>query len=199
MTSETLREWRSIGRRAAGALRLDGATYREVSLDPEALQQAIALILLSSLGSAIVFLATGSAPGLSVSVDWASYPVTRESDAIAALAGGVLDGGWGLIIWAAQATIIWELWNRFARERRPWYAVAAPLGFASTPLVLFAFLEAIPVIGSVLSVVGLLWVLVASVVGLRAGLGTGWGRAIVLLAISVVVLLPVSLLVSIAG
>jgi len=185
--------------RAAGALRLDGATYREVSLDPDALPQAIAIILLSSLASALVFLVTGSAPGLSVSVDWASYPVTRESDAAAALAGGVLDGGWGLIVWAVQASIIWVLWNRFGRERRPWRAVGAPLGFANVPLIVFAFLEAVPIVGSLLGAIGLVWVLVASIVAVRAGLGTGWGRAIVLLTISVAVLLPVSILISIAG
>lgn len=199
MRSRIAHGWRSLGRRAVGALRLDGATYREVSLDPDALPQAVAIILLSSLVSAIVFLATGSAPGLSVSVDWASYPVTRESDAAAALAGGVLDGGWGLIIWAVQTSIIWILWNRFAGARRSWRAVAAPLGFANAPLIVFAFFEAAPIVGGVLGAIGLLWMLVASVVAVRAALNTGWGRASVLLAISVVVLLPVSIVISIAG
>ena len=59
MRSRIAHGWRSIGRRAVGALRLDSATYREVSLDPDALPQAVAIILLSSLVSAIVFLVSG--------------------------------------------------------------------------------------------------------------------------------------------
>ena len=149
-------------------------------------------MLLSSLVSAIAFLVNGSAPSLSVDVDWGRYPITRESDVVAALAGGVLDGAWGLIIWALQAAIIWLLWNRFARNPRSWRAIAAPLGFANAPLIFFAALEIVPVIGGVLSVIGLLWTLVASVVAVRAALATGWGRALLLLALSVLFLLPLS-------
>lgn len=147
--------------------------------------------------SAVVFLVNGSSPGLNVDVDWGSYPITRENNVAAALAGGILDGSWGLIVWAIQAAIIWLLWNRFSSHPRSWRAIAAPMGFANAPLIVFALLEVIPVIGGVLGVIGLLWVFIASVVALRAALDTGWGWAIVVLAVSVFVLLPLSIAVSV--
>lgn len=191
--------WSSFIRRWFGALRLDRETFRDVSRDPGAVAQAVVVILLSSLVSAIVFLIDRESPGLSVDVDWGSYPITRESNVAAALAGGMLDGGWGLIVWAAQAAIVWFLWNRFASRTRSWSSIAAPLGFANAPLVVFALLELVPVIGTGLGAIGLLWVLVASAVALKESLDTGWGRAIALLAISVVVLLPLSVAVSIVA
>jgi hypothetical protein len=187
----------AFGRRLAGALRLNGATYREVARDPAALSQAIAVILLSSLASAIVFLIDGDSPGLSIDVDWGSFPITRESNAAAALAGGILDGGWGLIVWALQAAVIWFLCNRFSGRQRSWRSIAAPLGFANAPLIIFALLELVPAVGGALGVIGLIWTLVASAVALKESLETGWGRAVLLLVISVVVLLPLSIALSI--
>ena len=191
--------WSAFGRRIIGAMRLDGATYREVSRDPGALAQAMAVILLSSLASAIVFLIDHTSPGLSVDVDWGSYPITRESNAAAALAGGILDGSWGLVIWALQAAIVWFLWNRFSSRPRRYSAIAAPLGFANAPLIFFALLELIPAVGGALGVVGLFWTLVASVVALRAALDIGWWRATLLLVISVLILLPLSVTLSIVA
>ncbi len=199
MSAGTSTNWAAFGRRIIGAMRLNGATYREASRDPGALPQAMAVILLSSLASAIVFLIDKTSPGLSVDVDWGSYPITRESNAAAALAGGILDGSWGLLIWALQAVIIWFLWNRFGSRPRRFSAIAAPLGFANAPLIFFALLELVPVIGGGLGVIGLLWTLVASVVALREGLETGWWRATLLLVISVVILLPLSVMLSIVA
>ena len=179
-----------FGRRVLGALRLSGDTYRELAHSPTALPQSVAVILLGSLASAIVYLVDGDSPGLSVDVDWGSYPMTRESTVVAALAGAVLDAGWGLLIWAAQAAIIWFLWNRFSSRLRTWRSIAAPLGFANAPLVVFALLELLPTIGALLAAVGLIWTLIASVVALRAALDIGWGRALLLLVFSGVALLP---------
>ena len=186
--------WRAFGRRLLGALRLSGDTYRELAHSPTALPQAIAVILLGSLASAVVYLVDGESPGLSFDVDWGSYPIARESSILAALAGAVLDAGWGLLIWAAQAAIIWLLWNRFSSRPSAWRSVAAPLGFASAPLIVFGLLELVPVVGGVLAALGLFWTLIASLAAVRASLAIGWGRAILLLVCSTVVLLPLSLL-----
>jgi hypothetical protein len=191
--------WAAFGRRIIGAMRLNGVTYREISRDPGALPQAMAVILLSSLASAIVFLIDHTSPGLSVDVDWGSYPITRESNAAAALVGGILDGSWGLLIWALQAGIVWLLWNRFGGRPRRFSEIAAPLGFANAPLIFFALLELVPVIGGALGVAGLFWTLIASIVALRGGLETGWWRATLLLVISVVILLPLSVMLSIVA
>lgn len=188
--------WDGFVRRLLGALRLNGDTFRELSFVPNALPQAIAVILLGSLASAIVYLVDGDSPSLSVDVNWNSYPVTRESDVLAALAGAVLDAGWGLMIWAVQTAIICFLWNRFSRNRRTWRSIAAPLGFASAPLIVFALLELVPTVGSALALIGLLWTFVASVAAIRASLSTGWGRAVVLLLVSTVALFPIPLVIS---
>lgn len=188
--------WDGFGRRVLGALRLKSDVYREISAAPTGITQAIAVILLGSLVSAIVYLVRGESAGLSIDVDWARYPVTRESDALAALAGAVLDAGWGLLIWAAQAAIVLWIWNRFSNRTRSWRAVAAPLGFASAPLIVFGLLELVPAVGGMLAAVGLLWTVIAAVVALRAVLETGWGRPVILLVVSTVVLLPFSFLIS---
>lgn len=196
MSSELLPGWTQFARRIAGAGRLQSATYRELSWDRGALPQAVLIILLSSLASAAVFLVEGSVPSLSFDVNWERYPVTRESNAFAALVGAVLDGGWGLIAWAVQATMIWWLWNRFSVRRREWHMVAVPLGFANVPLVPFALLQLVPIIGGVLGSVGLLWTLVASFVAVREGLSIGWARAILLVFVSMGLLLPIPILIS---
>jgi hypothetical protein len=192
MNRSTTFGWDSFGRRMLGAFRLNGDTYRELSASPTALPQAVAVILLGSLASAIVFLVDGDSPSLGVNVDWERYPVMRESDVVAALAGAVLDAGWGLLIWAAQAAIIWLVWNRFSSRQRTWQSIAAPLGFANVPLIVFGLLELVPAIGSVLGAIGLLFTIVTSLVALRASLDIGWGRALLLLVLSVVALLPLS-------
>jgi hypothetical protein len=192
MNRPTTIAWESFGRRMLGALRLSGDTYRELSTSPSALPQAVAVILLGSLASGIVYLVDGDSPSLSVNVDWERYPVTRESDVVAALAGAVLDAGWGLLIWAAQAAIIWFVWNRFSRRQRTWQSIAAPLGFASVPLIVFGLLELVPAIGSVLGAIGLFFTIVTSLVAIRSSLEIGWGRALLLLVLSVVALLPLS-------
>ncbi len=186
--------WERFGQRVLGAIRLRSDIYREVAVAPSGLAQSIAVILLGSLASAIVYLVDGDPPGLGADVDWGAYPVTRESNTVAALAGAVLDAGWGLFIWVAQAAIIWFLWNRFTGRPRSWATIAAPLGFASAPLIVFGLLEFVPGIGGVLVAIGLFWTLIASVVAIRASLATGWGRAILLLLFSTVVLLPFPLL-----
>lgn len=188
--------WNRFGQRFAGALRLRQSTYREVAFDPSARMQAVAVILLGSLVSALVYLLRGDAPGLSIDLDWTRYPVTRQSTAVAALAGGMLDALWGLIVWAIQSTVIWWLWNRFAARAVGWWRVAAPLGFASAPVVVAVLLELVPAAGTILGAIGLLWAVIAGIVAVRASLDIGWPRAIILLLASVVPLLPVSYLLS---
>lgn len=188
--------WQSFDQRLLGSLRLSGETFREIARSRDALPQAAAVILLGSLASAAAYLIGGESPSLGFDVDWGSYPITRESNLAAAVAGAVLDAGWGLLIWAAQAALIWLVWNHFSDRTRSWRAIAAPLGFASAPLIVFALLEIVPVVGGLLAFVGLAWTTVASVAALRATLLVGWLRAFLLLVISMVVLLPISLLVT---
>jgi Ca2+/Na+ antiporter len=59
-------------------------------------------------------------------------------------------------------------------------------------LIVFGLLELVPAIGSVLGAIGLLFTIVTSLVALRASLDIGWGRALLLLVLSVVALLPLS-------
>ena len=191
--------WAAFGRRIIGAMRLNGATYREASRDPDALPQAMAVILLSSLASAIVFLIDKTSPGLSVDVDWGSYPITRESNAAAALAGGILDGSWGLHLGAAGGDHLVSL----EPVRQPAAAISGDRGAAGIRQCPFDLLRIARAHScgrrAVWGAVGLFWALVASVVALRSGLETGWGRATLLLVISVVILLPLSVMLSIAA
>lgn len=192
-------EWHAFGRRVLGAARLDSASYREVSRDRNALPQAVAVILLTSLASAAVYLIDGTSPGLSIDLDWARYPVTRESDAAIALAGGILDASWGLVVWAIHASIIWVLWNRLdgGRKRpRSWHAIATPIGFANAPLIVVPVLGLIPVVGGVLTGAGFIWLLATELMAIREALAIGWARALLYLVVSTVAMLPLALILS---
>lgn len=188
--------WGSFGRRVLGALRLRGDTYRELAHSPAALTQAVAVILLASLASGLVYLIDDSASSLGVDVDWENDSLVGDSRAVAALFGTVLDAGWGIFVWAAQSAIVLLIWNRFSSRPRVWRSIAVPLGFANAPLIIFAFLELLPVVGGSIAVVGLSWTAIASILALRTALDTGWIRATILLVDTSLLFLPVSMVLS---
>jgi hypothetical protein len=188
--------WGSFGRRVLGALRLRGDTYRELAHSPAALTQAVAVILLASLASGLVYLIDDSASSLGVDVDWENDSLVGDSRAVAALFGTVLDAGWGIFVWAAQSAIVLLIWNRFSSRPRVWRSIAVPLGFANAPLIIFAFLELLPVVGGSIAVVGLSWTAIASILALRTALDTGWIRATILLVVTSLLFLPVSMVLS---
>ena len=151
-------EGHSFVERAIGAARLDSRIYKEVAHDRGATMQAAALVVLSSIitagasalgsGEVAYFFLIGIAFGLP---GWAVYAWLAYLIGTRLLAGPETSADWG--------------------------ELARALGFAQAPRLLLA-LGFVPVLGQVVSFVVWIWVLVTTVVALRAVLDFGTRRAI---------------------
>lgn len=142
--------------RVIGAARLDERIYEEVEHDRGATGQAAAVVLLSSLAAGVSGLAVVGPVGL------------------------VLFTIAGLISWAIYAYVTYYIGTRLLAgpdTSADWGELARTLGFAQTPglIVIVGVVEALAV---VVSLVAGIWIIVTTVVALRAALDFTIGRAI---------------------
>jgi hypothetical protein len=139
--------------RVVGAARLDLRTYAEVKADPNALGQAIGVVVLSALAAGI-----GSVGGIGV-------------------AGGVVRA---VFSWAAWAGIIFIVGTRILPEKQTQedpQQFLRPIGFGAAPGIA-RILGIIPVLGPFFVFVATVWMVVATVFAVRSALNyTDMGRA----------------------
>ena len=148
---------RSIVSRMIRAARLDSAVYEEVEHDRDATRQA-----------AIVVAGTSVAAGIGLGV--------AAGDIVTLLLFIVF----GLIGWVSYAWITYFIGTRiFAgpETEADWGQLARTLAFANSPRALLIF-GVVPVLATVLLTIVGIWVLVTTVVALRAALDFSTGRAI---------------------
>ena len=150
-------EGHSFVERAIGAARLDSRIYKEVAHDRGATMQAAALVVLSSIITAGAY-ALGSG---------------EVEFFLIAIAFGL--PGWAVYAWLAY--LIGTRLLAGPETSADWGELARALGFAQTPRLLVA-LGFVPVLGQVFSFVVWIWLLVTTVVALRAVLDFGTRRAI---------------------
>ena len=146
----------SIVGRMVRAARLDASLYEEVEHDPDATKQALIVVVGTALAAAI---------GAGITIG---------------LAGLIFFLVFSLVGWALYAWITYFIGTRiFAGEETSatWGELARTLGFASTPRVFLVF-SGIPVLGAIVNLVVAIWILIATIVALRAALDFGTGRAI---------------------
>ena len=151
-----LTEQHSFVDRAIGTARLDARFYEEVEHDRGATMQAASLVVLGSVAAGIG--AIGEA----------------------GLGGLVLFTLVGLVGWALYAYLTYFIGTRLLagpETSADWGELARTLGFANGPRV-FLVLGIIPVLGVIVSIAVGIWVLVATVVAVRAALDFSTGRAI---------------------
>ncbi|MDW8009923.1 MAG: YIP1 family protein [Chloroflexota bacterium] len=146
----------SFGDRIVGAMLLQADTYEEVEADETATWQAGLVVVLGALAAAIGALG-GGAGGVVVAIVFA------------------------LVGWAAYAYVTYLIGTRLLPDERTqadWGQLLRVLGFASAPRF-FLVLGVIPVLGIIVSLVVAVWVLVATVVAIRAALDyDSWLRTI---------------------
>jgi hypothetical protein len=147
---------RTIFDRMLGALRLDQATYEEVEHDQKATGEAAFIVVATSLVS-------GAVNGVLGGVD---------DGFIGALASFV---GWAFYAWVAY--IVGVKLFPGPHTRSSWGEIARTLGYANTSRFLIVF-EFVPGLAAPTRTVVGLWVLVATIVALRASLDISTGRAI---------------------
>jgi hypothetical protein len=153
---------RSITDRMLGALKLDEATFEEVEADPKATGEAAFIIVATSLVS-------GAVNGV----------LTGASSGFLGALGSFF--GWAFYAWVAY--IVGVKLFPGPQTKANWGEIARTLGYANTARFLVIF-ELIPGLqGLTRTVVGI-WVLVATIIALRAALDSSTARALVVAIVS---------------
>lgn len=153
---------RSLASRMLRAARLDATLYEEVEHDHGSMTQAILVVGLQALATAL-----GSAS------------IHRL---LAAPAYLLLNLG----TWFASSALIWVIGDRLMREHdrdTAYGEVLRPLGFAAAPGVLHV-VRIVPFLGGLLSFLVALWQLAAGVVAVKAAFGYSetWRAVVVTVA-----------------
>jgi len=148
---------RSITDRMLGALRLQDDVYEEVEADQKATGEAAFIIVATSLVS-------GAVNGV----------LTGASSGFFGALGSLL--GWAFYAWVAY--IVGVKLFPGPQTKSSWGEIARTLGYANTARFLIIF-ELVPGLQAITRTVVAIWVLVATVVALRAALDITTGRAIV--------------------
>ena len=168
----------SIYDRMLGALRLNEATYEDIEHDEKAPGEAAFIVVAPSLVSgAVNGVLTGASSGL-----------------LGGLASFV---GWAFYAWIAY--IVGVKLFPGPHTRSSWGEIARTLGYANTCRFLILF-ELVPGLQAITRTVVGLWVLVATIVALRASLDVTTGRAIwIAIASTIGQLIVIGLALTIAG
>ena len=148
---------RSITDRMLGALRLHDDVYEEVEADQKATGEAAFIVVATSLVS-------GAVNGV----------LTGASSGFFGALGSLL--GWAFYAWVAY--IVGVKLFPGPQTKSSWGEIGRTLGYANTARFLIVF-ELVPGLQAITRTVVAIWVLVATVVALRAALDVTTGRAIV--------------------
>ena len=162
-----------LANRMIRAAKLDVGLYEEVEADQSALGQAMAVVVLSSLAAGIGQIGDTKLLGLVVGTIWA------------------------LVGWYVWAYLTFYIGTRFLPEPQTECTQGQLLrttGFSSSPgvLRLFGF---IPVLGGIISLIAMIWMLVAMIIAVRQALDyRSTARAVGVCLIGWVVLVVVTAL-----
>ena len=170
---------RSMIDRMLGALRLQADVYEEVEADQKATGEAAFIVVATSLVS-------GAVNGV----------LTGASSGFFGALGSLL--GWAFYAWVAYLVGV-KLFPG-PQTKSNWGELARTLGYANTARFLILF-ELVPGLRAITRLVVAIWVLVATVVALRAALDITTGRAIwiaIASAIAQLVIIAVALTVAAA-
>jgi hypothetical protein len=160
----------SLIERAIGAAKLDVATYEEVEHDPNALGQAMTVVVVAALASGIGGLRGGVMP------------------AIVGVFGALV--GW--FIWAFLTYIIGTKLLPEPQTQADMGQLLRTIGFSAAPGVLNV-LQIVPILGMLVALVAGVWQLVAMVIAVRQALDyKSTGRAVGVCLIGFVVYLMIA-------
>lgn len=158
--------------RAIGAAKLDVATYEEVEHDPEALGQAVIVILVVALAAGIGAATRAGVSGLVVT-------------AIASLVGWFL--------WAGVTYLVGTRLLPGPQTQADFGQLLRTLGFSASPGV-FQIFGIIPVIGAVIGLAASLWQLAAMVIAVRQALDyESTGRAVLVCVVGFLIYVAIGI------
>jgi len=152
----------SLGQRMAGAMQADAATFEEIENDPNAMGQAVTVILLAGVAALIGNIFRSGITG-----------------GIMALIIALI----GYAIWAVLVTVIGTKLMPEPTTKADFAETFRTIAFAASPGI-FNVLAIIPFLGPLISFVISLWSLVIMVIAVRVVLDyTSTGRAIIVVLI----------------
>ena len=153
--------------RMIGAARLSVDTYEDVEHDKSATIQALAVVVIVSLAAFV-----GGLLG------------DEGTDVLNALVFGLVGGIVGWAVWALFTYMIGSTILKTEDTEADWGQLARGTGFAQTPGLLHV-LVFIPVVGGIISLLALVWTIVAMVVAVRQSLDyTSTLRAVIVILIA---------------
>ena len=152
----------SLGQRMAGAMKADAATFEEIENDPNAMGQAVTVILLAGVSALIGNIFRSGITG-----------------GIMALIIALI----GYAIWAVLVTVIGTKLMPEPTTKADFAETFRTIAFAAAPGI-FNVVAIIPFLGPLISFVISLWSLVIMVIAVRVVLDyTSTGRAIIVVLI----------------
>jgi hypothetical protein len=150
--------------RMMGAARLDSATFEEVEHDTNATSQALIVVVLAAVAGGIGAI---------------------RNDGISGLIGGTISGIVGWVVFSAFIFFVGTRFLKTSETEADMGQVLRTLGFADSPGIL-AIVGIIPILGPIVAAIASLWVLVASIIGVRQALEMSTGRAIATIIIAAI-------------
>lgn len=153
---------RSFVERLIGALMLDASVYEEVEHDPSALGQAVGVVALAALATAI------------------------GSPAVHGVGGFFAQLISSVIAWLLGTAVIWLIGVVAMKCTSDYLELLRTLGFTQAP-ILISVVGIIRFIAPLVGLVAGVWALIAYVIGVRQALDVSTGRAIVVCVIALAI------------
>jgi hypothetical protein len=171
----------SLTDRMMRAARLEVPLYEEVEADVTATNQALTVVV-------IVAVATAIGQGLGATVEGLGGP-----GLVARLVSGLLSA---LIGWAVWSYVMYFVGTRFFGGTATYGELLRTLGFAESPGVLLV-LSFIPIVGGIIAFAVGIWTLIASFIGIRQALDIDNAKTFFTILVGVVAFLIVIALVGV--
>jgi len=167
--------------RMVRAARLDVSLYEEVEKDAAATNQAILVVVITSICSGI-----GTAIGEHLRIG--------PSGLIFGLGVGIVSALVGWLIWSFITYFIGTRIFKGPQTEATYGQLLRCIGFSDSPRAL-AILSFIPVLGGIVAFVAMIWSLVAMVIAVRQALDFTTGRAVATCIVGFIALVVISAIV----
>ena len=187
--------------RIMGVFKLDKATFAEIEGDQSATSQAAIVVVLVALvagiGAAVAAvmlnrtmpgLMEGLGDSLGEGFDMSMVP---QMSPVGAFLNAVIGA---LLSWLVWSALTYFIGTKLFGATADMGEMLRVIGFAQAPRLLSG-LSFIPCLGGILSLVGLVWALAASFVGIREGLDLDTGKTLITIIIAFIGAIAVSFLI----
>jgi len=151
------------------AARLDVALYNEVEADLTATNQALTVVVITSLAAGIGAAIAAAMRG-------------QSGAAIGGLIGGIVSALLGWLVWSF---VMYFVGTRLFHGTATYGELLRTLGFATSPGVLRIF-SFVPVIGGIITLIVAIWMIVTGFVAIREALDLSTGNTIATIIVGII-------------